>query len=133
MADVDTAKAIKANIETILTGLGYKVRSKEEPTAQVHKGSKEPDRNFGEGPLYLAQDFELIIKKTVKDPADASDEEDTIHFAIIGAFKSGSDLNIGALELSKLVSAIDHDIDGDYENQILTIHDTMTVWYRLND
>jgi len=132
MADKDTANAITTNIETIVTGLGYNVRSATEPRALVKEENFEHDRNFGESPLYAEQDYSVTITKQVKDKDLESSEYTTIKFAVAEAI-SIDGLNIGDLASSKLVADVTPPkANKNYDEQLLTVYITFTVRYRLN-
>ncbi len=132
MADKDTANAITTHIETIVTGLGYNVRSATEPRALVKEENFEHDRNFGESPLYSEQDYSVIITQKVKDPANESSEYTTVKFAVAEAITIDG-LNIGDLASSKLVADVTPPkANKNYDEQLLTVYITFTVRYRLN-
>lgn len=133
MANVDTVKAVTANIGSILTALGLKVEDASSnhdittaSVAQIHYDGERFEYAFGQKPLYNT--IEYVIKVFFNDPAPGTSRDKQAGW--VHSLRDNitvNALNVGSLAVSKLVLATLH-------NGAQVVYDapTTTIEYKLD-
>ena len=132
-----TVKSITTNLKTIIAALKYNFEDgKIDPQAVIkaivvlEQERATPERNSGEGPMFIEQAYTLTVKRTVTDKNDYREKAAEITFDFEENITVDS-LNVGDLEDSKLVTTRDMAIDVDpYDNKQLMVVVALTVRFR---
>lgn len=121
--NADTLKSIRLNIIDIIENtIKWKFEdgshdAEREETYGVSMDLKEflPEFNHGEGPMYIQQDFEIQVNRTV----DGKSDHQSRAFDVICELEENitqENLNTGDLEVSKLVTQREMDYETNEPN-----------------
>ena len=133
-----TVNSINDNITAILDAFDlYKfekdsVGPKVNTWVQLNHGADTEDENHGEGPMYIEQRFEIVAVREIEDKSDHRTKGAEIKWDIKEAITVAT-LNVGDLEVSKLISRIEMDSSVNEYNSSEGLIVTVDLMVRFRD
>ena len=135
----DTVQYISSNLETIFDGFSkYQIEdgSKDKDNVvtnwvQYKPTETRPEVNFGEGPMYIEQDYEILVTRKITGKDDHRNKAAEIIFELEENITVDA-LNVGGLADSRLVTkkAIETNANDYRGSEGLEVTAVLTVTFR---